>query len=236
METDIQTKILEQMLESGSSYAELMNAVFESGKENHEANWEEMVRQIADNYLQFYREFAGKYLKAPQLGIYRESLHQVLDAADAQHQLAIETGDFLVKFFKPLKKTLKTLDRKLKSKHASENSFESKEEIYNFISGLLEKEYDDYLKSPEGVQDVADVIQSYVAYREKSDDAKDILLKALSIPTSKEMEDIYKSTYDLKKRVRKQDKQIAEQNRLIDSLSAKIMSMEARFDRHSGKE
>ena len=174
-------------------------------------------------------------LKIPQLGIYRETLHQIMDAIDAHHQFATDTSDFIIKFSKPLKKSLKTLDQSLKSKHAEKNGFKSTKDIYDFISGVFDKECDDYLKSPEGVQDVANVIQSYVTYRERSDEAKDIWLKSLSIPTKKEMEDVYRSIYDLKKRVRNQDKQITEQQKLINSLSERIMSLEAGVDRNSIK-
>ena len=235
MDTDIQNEILEKMRRTGSLYFQLMQTVFESGKENREENWEKMYRCLSENYLGAYHEFAGKYLKVPPLGVYREALQQLMDAMDVHHQFAAEISDFFVKLGRPLGKSLKALDQALKSKDASKNDFQSPREIYAFLSDLLEKEYDDYLKSSEGVQDVVDVIHGYIAYRKKSDDAKDIWLKSLSIPTTKEMEDVYRSIYELKKRVRKQDQQIAEQQLRMDRLSDRIRVLEAEAEGKSGK-
>ncbi len=235
MDTDTQNKIFEKMLHSGSLYCELLKTVFNSGTENRDERWEKMVRGLPENYLLFYKEVAGKFLKGPQLGVYREVLHQLMDATDGHQQFTAALSDFLVKFSRPMEKSFNNLDQVLKSKEVSENGFKSPQAFYDLTIGILEKDYDDYLKSPEGVQDVAEVIQSYVTYREKSDGAKDVWLKSFSIPTTKEMEDVYRNMYQLKKQVRKQDKQIADQQICINRLNDKIKSIEAGLTAPSGK-
>lgn len=235
MDTNTQNKIFETMLQAGSLYCELFKTVFNSGKENYYESWEEMYRKLSDNTLWFYKEVTERLLKGPQLGIYREVLHQLMDATEGHHQFVTELNDFLVKFNRPMKKSFIKLDRVLKSKKASENGLKNPKKFYDLITGILEKEYDDYLKSPEGIQDVADVIQSYVTYREKTDDAKDIWLKAFSIPTTKEMDDVYKNLYQLKKQVREQDKLIADQQICINQLVAEIKSIETGLKVPSGK-
>lgn len=223
------------MLHSGSLYCELFKTVFNPGTDNCDERWEKVVRELPENYLMFYKEVAGKFLKGPQLGVYREVLHQLMDATDGHQRFAAALSDFLVKLSRPMEKSFKKLDQALKSKEVSENDFKSPQAFYDLTIGILEKDYDDYLKSPEGVQDVAEVIQSYVTYREKSDGAKDVWLKSFSIPTTKEMEDVYKNMYQLKKQVRKQDKQIADQQICINRLTDKINSIEAGLKAPSGK-
>ena len=63
--------------------------------------------------------------------------------------------------------------------------------------------------------------------RKKSDAVRDIWFKSLSIPTSKEMEDVYRGIYDLKKKTRKQETLIRDHEALIDGLNRKILAMEA---------
>jgi len=235
MDTDIQDKILEQMQRTGSLYFEWMQSVFESGKENSEDNWEKMARQLSENVFGVFHEIAGKYLKAPPLGIYREVIQQLTETVDAQHQFTAQINDFFVKLSRPFGKSLKALDQVFKSKDASNPSFNTPQDIYELLSNYLEKEYDAYLKSPEGVQDVADLIHGYVAYREKVDGVKDGWLKSLSIPTTKEMGDVYKSIYELKKRVRMQDQRIAEQQLDMKRLSDRVKALETGANVKSGK-
>jgi hypothetical protein len=77
------------------------------------------------------------------------------------------------------------------------------------------------------VQNVVDVVEKYLDYKKKQNIAKDIWFRSLSIPTRKEMEDVYKGIYDLKKKTRKQDALIREQNKMIKALNRKLQNVES---------
>ena len=75
------------------------------------------------------------------------------------------------------------------------------------------------------------MVDNYLEYRKKLNPVKDIWLKSLSIPTQREMEDVYRGIYDLKKKTRKQDTMIREQNDIIKTLNRKIQTTRGFFTR-----
>ena len=79
------------------------------------------------------------------------------------------------------------------------------------------------------------MVDNYLEYRKKLSPVKDIWLKSLSIPTKREMEDVYRGIYDLKKKTRKQDAVIREQNDSIKALNQKIRKLEIAISDSSQK-
>ena len=104
--------------------------------------------------------------------------------------------------------------------------FNSGKDVYNFAVKILDKEYDNWLKSPEGVGSVAALVEKYMKYKQSLNPVRDNLLKSISIPTKAEMEDVYKGIYELRKKSRQQEAIIREQNDAIRKLTAKIHKLE----------
>jgi Poly(R)-hydroxyalkanoic acid synthase subunit (PHA_synth_III_E) len=224
--------MMEKFLKAGELYSEFMKGVLEAtratchGDHNHEdlnAHYHKMTRQ----YLAYYEESVGKFLSIPQFGIHRESLHQIMAAVDAYFRFMAAVGDFLAKFNIPLKDGLEILVKTIHDREVKGEGFKNAQEIYDFAINLLDEKYDQYIKSPEGVQIVVDVVEKYSDFKKKSDVVKDIWFKSLSIPTSKEMEDVYRGIYDLRKKTRKQETLIRDHEALISSLNRKILALEA---------
>lgn len=223
--------IVEKILKSGDLYMGFMNAVLEAaratydGSDSHEES-NEIYDKMTQNYLEFYQESVGKFLAVPQFGIPRESLHQIMTAVDSYHIFMGAIGDFLVKFNIPLKDSLEILQKAIKERDGTDDGFKSAKEIYDFAVDILDKKYDGYIKSSEGVQIVVDVVEKYLDFKKKSDTVRDIWFRSLSIPTSREMEDVYRGIYDLKKKTRKQEVIIRDHEDHINRLSQKVKEFE----------
>ena len=223
---------MEKFFKAGELYTGFMNAVLEAGtatydgSDSHEA-LNEIYEKMTQRYVAIYEETVGKFLSIPQFGIPRESFQEVMAAMDAYFRFMAAIGDFLVKFNIPLKDGLETLVAAIKEREGTEKGFKSAKEIYDFDVNILDEKYDRYIKSPEGVQIVVDVVEKYLDFKKKSDVVKDILFKSLSIPTSKEMEDVYRGIYDLRKKTRKQEAIIRDHEALINSLNRKVLALEA---------
>ena len=231
LDFDMQNKILQRTIQNGNLYVQFMNTVLDAAKasyadEDSDETRNEIYNKITQQYLEFYHESVGKYFGVPQFGIQREALHQVMAAIDSHHRFMVAVGEFLVKFNMPLKNSLKIIQQAIRDREEAGEGFKSAKEIYNFATKILEKRYDEFIKSPEGVQDVVDVVEKYVDYKKKSNIVKDILFRSMSIPTRREMEDVYRGIYDLKKKARQQDAIIREQKDLINTLSRKLQTIE----------
>lgn len=224
--------MMEKIFKTGELYTGFMNAVLEAakatndGSDSHE-ELNEIYHKMIRRYLAFYEESVGKFLSVPQFGIPRESLQQTMAAMDAYYRFMGAVGDFLVKFNIPLKDALENLLDAIKEREDTDDGFKSAKEIYDFAVNILDERYDRYIKSPQGVQIVVDVVEKYLDFKKKSDAVKDIWFKSLSIPTSKEMEDVYRGIYDLRKKTRKQETIIRDHEALIDGLNRKVLALEA---------
>ena len=73
---------------------------------------------------------------------------------------------------------------------------------------------------------MVDVVEKYLDYEKKSNAVRDIWFRSLSIPTSREMEDVYRGIYDLKKKTRKQGAIIRDHEDLINRLNQKVKELE----------
>ena len=228
---EIHNKLMHRISHYGFLFMNFMNTVLEAAKATYggagsDEKLNEIYNKISQSYFELYQASVGKYLAAPQFGIPRESLHQILSAIDSYHKFMGAVGDFFVKFSMPLKDSLDILQQAITDSEGAADGFKSAKEVYNFVVNILEKRYDDYLKSPEGIQNVVDVVRKYLEYKKKLNNVRDIWFRSLSIPTSREMEDVYRGIYDLKKKTRKQDALIREQNEKIRALNQKVRELE----------
>jgi len=213
MDSEIQSKMMQRIIENGNLYLKFLNTVLEATQatyagEGSDENLNEIHAHMSDHLLELYQECVGKYLTAPQFGIPREALQQINSAISANHKFMGAVGDFLIMFSTPFKRSMDILQQAIKDRERAGEGFKSAKEVYNFAVKIFDKEYDDWLKSPAGVQ------------------VKDIWLKSLSIPTQREMEDVYRGIYDLKKKTRKQDAMIREQNDIIKALNRRLKTIE----------
>ena len=231
MDSEIQSKVMQRIIENGYLYVKFMNTVLEAiqaayAGEGSDEKLKEIHENMSDHLLELYQESVGQYLAAPQFGIPREALQQINSAISAYHRFIGAVGDFLIMFSTPFKKSMDILQQATKDRERTDEGFESAKEVYNFAVKIFDKEYDDWLKSPAGVQSVANMVDKYLEYRQRLNPVQDIWLKSLSIPTKREMEDVYRGIYDLKKKTRKQDAMIREQNDIIKTLNQKIKKLE----------
>jgi class III poly(R)-hydroxyalkanoic acid synthase PhaE subunit len=232
MDSEIQSNLMQRILQNGDLYVKFMNTALEASEaawagEGSDEKLNEIFNKVTQHYLEFYQESVGKYLAAPQFGIPRETLQQINIAISAYHKFMGAVGDFLIRFSTPFKKSMDILQQTILDRERTDEGFKNTKEVYNFAVKIFEQEYDDWLKSPAGVQCVANMVDNYLEYRKKLNPVKDIWLKSLSIPTKREMEDVYRGIYDLKKKTRKQDALIREQNETIKSLTRKLQTFEA---------
>ncbi len=222
---------MQSTTEGEKPYLDFLNTVFEAARAMF-ANTEsdEQLGQIYDNlskrWLELYQESIGKYLAAPQFGIQREALQQLNASIAAYHEFMGAGGDFLVMFSKPLKKSMDTIQEALQNEAQVNGGLNSAKNAYDFAVKVLDREYDAWLKSPEGVGSVAALVEKYMQYKQRLNPVRDNLLKSISIPTKAEMEDVYKGIYELRKKSRQQESVIREQNDAIKKLTAKIHKLE----------
>jgi len=225
------SQITQRIIQTGNLYLDFMSTVMKAGPaafagEGSDDTRTEIHNNLSRHLQELYQESVGKYLEAPQLGISREAQQQFNSAINTYQEFLLETGGFLATFSTPLKNAIDLLQQAIKDREGTDGEFKSAKEVYNHAVKILDEEYDAWLKSPEGVQRVASAVGKYLDYRKMLNPVRDNWYKSLSIPTRREMEDIYKGIYDLKKKSRQQDAVIRKQSDTIKKLNNKIRKLE----------
>lgn len=228
---DIFIHMMRSLIENGMIYLRFMNTAFEGSQaafaiDDRDENLNEIYNKLSQRWLELYQQSVGKYLAAPQFGIQREALQQFKASIAAYHRFMGAGGDFLVKFSKPLNKSMDMLQQALQDGQYTKNGANNAKNVYNLALSILDKEYDDWLKSPEGVQSVAGMVNRYLEYRQSLNPVRDNWLKSLAVPTKIEMADVYKGIYELRKTSRQQEAVIQEQKGAIEKLNVKIRKLE----------
>jgi len=231
--------MMEKIFKTGELYTEFLNALLNAAKAScdgcdHEAR-DSIYDKMNRRGLAFYEETFGRFLSTPVFGISRESLQQMMAATDAHNRFMAAMNDFLLKFNIPSKDAWEILIKTIKEREERGEGFKSAKEIYDFAVSIFEEKYDDHIKSPQGVRIVVDVVEKYVDFKKKSDVVRDIWFKSLSIPTSKEMDDVYKGIYDLRKKTRQQEARIRDHEALIENLNRKVLALETSLTTASKK-
>ena len=229
-DSDLLHQTLEKGLHVGQLYMGFMDACLKSlnaffGNKDLKDEKREFEDKINQKAASVYHEVMGRYLNMPQFGLGRESLQKMLSAVDAYYKLLGSAGQFFMKFNVPFKESMDMVQDRLRDGEGSER-VETAKDLYDLAVKLLDERYDGFLKSDEGVQGVVEVVEHYLVFKKRYDDAMEDWAKIHAIPTKREMEDVYHSIYQLKKRLRDQEKIIREQQTVIEHLNLMLEGLQ----------
>jgi polyhydroxyalkanoate synthase subunit PhaE len=171
-------------------------------------NFEGLQPDAFGEWSGFYEKEIQPFLKMPQVGLTRLYQERANDAVDkfAQYQTAI--AEFLNMLNTPVEKSLRVMEEKLVEMSKEGKLPENFKDYYNMWIKVLEGHYMTLYKTPEYVECLGrtmNAVQDYKAAREK---VLIDLLQVLPIPTNRDMDDLYKEFYVLKKKVKEMAKKI----------------------------
>ena len=192
----LQTQWLEktsQMQQSGQAY-----------------NFENLDREALRIWSDLYEKEFRQFLNVPQVGLTRFYQERMGQSLDRFFRFQTVMAEFIQVLHLPIEKSIQVL-------HAEINDLAEKNEL----PGTSREYYQRWIKILEGhymrlyqSDHFADVMARTLAGLEAFVAARNEVildaLKSLPIPDQKEMDELYKEIYLLKRRVRKLEKQLAE--------------------------
>lgn len=157
----------------------------------------------------YEREFQ-KFFNVPSLGLtrfYQEKFNHLLDRQNVFHATL---GEFLYMFYVPMEKAFGVMQEKMNEMAETGHLHDNFKEYYNMYIKILEGHYMTLLKSPEYTQVMDRTIAAALEYRTAREDFMCDMLKQLPVPTNRDMDDLYKEFYLLKKKVKDLSRKIAD--------------------------
>jgi class III poly(R)-hydroxyalkanoic acid synthase PhaE subunit len=165
-------------------------------------NFENLDQEAFKAFTEVYEREFRQFLRIPQLGLTREYQERLAEAVDRFNIFQATMAEFVSLLYLPMEKSMKVMQDKLASM-AGEGALPDKsKDFYNLWLKILEGHYMTLFKSSEYTETLnktLEALSEFIAAR------REILQDALQffpIPTQKDMDELYKEIYLLKKRVK----------------------------------
>ncbi len=189
---------------------QLINSFAKVNEHTKAYNFDDIDHAAFESFRDLYRTEFQKYLKMPKIGLPREFHERLSNLADSSNLFYSYLTEFIYLLFQPLEKTNRVMQQRV-NQMLEKGDFEfikdSKKGYSEWIKAL-EGNFMEMLNSDEYTEVLNKTIVSLAALKSVRREVMGIILKDLQIPTNKEMDEVYKDLYQMKKQVRQLSRQV----------------------------
>lgn len=164
-------------------------------------NIEELDHTVFESFRELYKNEWQKYLHIPKIGLPRVLHQQLTDLVDKSNIFHSYLSELLYLFSLPFEKTNNVTQQRIKSMLENGEIENEPAQFYNEWIKALEGNFMQLLKSEEYTGLLNKLIRSLADYKEVKTDVTNVLLNEFQIPTNKDMDEVYKELYIMKKKV-----------------------------------
>jgi len=204
-------------------YQMWLKGVGKLGEEAKAYSFEGLEADTFKGWAEFYEKEIQPLLKAPPLGLTRFNQERANEAIDKFNQSQVAMAEFLHLLGLPVEKSLRVIQEKIDEQVKEGKLSENFKDYYNMWIKILEGHYMTLFKSPEYIKILGrtvNVTEEYKAAREK---VLTDMLQFLPVATNRDVDELYKEFYGLKKTV----KELAKKFEKLESLTAREASHES---------
>jgi len=207
--TEAMTQLTGETLENFTDFQSQMVSSFAKINEHTKAyTLDELNHSAFESFRDLYRSEFQKYLNIPKIGLPREFHERLSQLADKYTLFYSHLIELFYFFSLPFEKTNRAMNKRIHKMLEKGELVEDSKEAYGEWIKMLEKNFMEMLKSSEYTEVLNNTIISLAACKNVKRDVVAIFLKDLQIPTSTEMDDVYKTLYQMKKKINELSKQV----------------------------
>lgn len=183
-----------------------MDRVSQLGRRTEAYTFEDIDQDIFRIWRDIYEKEFQKILHIPQLGLNRYTQERFNQFLDQLNIVQSSLSEFLYMFYIPIEKSVAVMQKEMEQM-ADEGKFsEDFNEYYKLWIKTLEGHYMTLLKSDDYREVLKNTIKSVTDFKKAREEMMYDLLKSVPVPTNKEMDELYKDIYRMKKRIKKLEK------------------------------
>jgi len=153
-----------------------------------------------------YEEEIQRYFHIPQLGLNRFYQERINKAIDKYNIFATSLTEFLQILQMPFEKTTKAMHEKIEELTKAGALPEDSREYYRMWVKTLEGHFMTLFQSTQYNEALGNTMAAFEDYHGAKNSIIQDMLQSFPIPTNREMNDLYKEIYLLKKKVRELEK------------------------------
>ena len=177
------------------------------GESSRAFDFDNLDKEVFKAWTEIYEKEFRQFFHIPQLGLtrfYQEKLNATLDK---HNRFQSQQAEFMHLIFLPIEKTFKVLQQQLSDLAREGKLPENSNDYYKLFIKILEGHYMSLFKSPEYVSTMTKTLGALEDFIAARDSINQDLFKSMSIPTQNELDEIYKELYQLKKKVKRLEKE-----------------------------
>ena len=166
------------------------------------------VADLGGVFVKNYEETVGKALLAPSVGYFKEFNERMNNMIYAYLQFNTAKASFYSLFYDTGMRAAEKVYEKYTEFVGKEVTPETFREFYRIWWTINEEVYQELFRSEEFTKLSREVTSRGLLFRKWVDDLFEQVLKFTSLPSKRDMDEVYRSLYDLKKEVRNQKRTI----------------------------
>lgn len=203
--------ITSNFLQSGvNAFLTLQKQAFEKvgklGSRSEPYSFDNLDQETLQTWSNIYKSEIRRYFNIPQLGLNRYHQEKINQALDKYNLFATSLAEFLQLVNMPFEKTNKMMHEKIEVLTKAGKLPGDSREYYRMWVKTLEGHFMTLFQSSEYNETFSKTMAALEDYLGARNDIIQDMLQTYPIPTSKEMDDLYKEVYLLKKKVRELEK------------------------------
>ncbi len=165
-------------------------------------SFENLDQDLFKTWMEFYGKDIEPLLNIPQLGLTRFYQERIFQTADQFNRYQAAMSEFLHMLSLPLEKSLRAMEKKLEGMLEEGELSEDFKDYYTLWVKLLEGHYMTLFKSGEFLKCLSRTLAAGQDFRIAQTRMIEDSLQSLPIPTNRDMDELCKEIYLLKKKVK----------------------------------
>jgi hypothetical protein len=178
------------------------------GQKTEAYKFDNLDQGLFKAWKEIYEEEFRQYLNIPQLGLTRYQQERFYRFIDQANLFEVTFSEFLFVLYLPLEKSFKVLQDQVEELSKEGKQPVQSKEYYTLWVKILEGHYMNLFKSEGYLKILHETLHQTEQFAVARNQFIEDLLQALPVPTNKDMNDLYKDLYILKKRVRTLEKKL----------------------------
>ncbi|MGV8059753.1 MAG: poly(R)-hydroxyalkanoic acid synthase subunit PhaE [Smithellaceae bacterium] len=178
------------------------------GKRAEAYNFDNLDQEVFKALTEIYEKELRQYFHIPQLGLTRFYQERFNELLDKKNMFETTLAEFFSIIFLPIEKSFKVLQEKLQTMAQEGALPKEAKESYGMWVKILEGHYMSLFKSKEYSDALHNTIDKMEDFILAKNNCMQDFLQFFPVPTTKEMDELYKEFHLLKKRVKELEKKV----------------------------
>ncbi len=187
------------MLDGCMRFQRLVQTIMSGQVQGGDPDFAKMQQEVFQSWIEFHEKEIQPLLRMPQVGLtrfYQEKLNLFFDRLNL-YQAALVEFQYLLSL--PMERSLRDIKDKIDQPQDGGGDFKG---MYSAWIKALEARYMELFKSEEWCLCLSRLVDESASFRLSRNEVLMDFMQFLPVPTNKDMDDVYKELYELKKMVK----------------------------------